>query len=821
MPTTQGVWGIDVGQSALKALRMEVIDGVPTATAFDYVEHPKILSQPDADPDQLTREALEKFLSRNSLKGDLVAISVPGQSGLARFVKLPPVEEKKIIDIVRFEAKQQIPFPLDEVVWDFQKIGSGEVTDGFAMETEIGLFAMKRDQISRALSHFQDVNVEVHYIQMAPLALCNFVAYDLLNKGGPAMAEAPPAEDEEGGRGKRRCVVALDIGTDSSNLVITDGEKIIWQRPIPLGGNHLTRALSKELKLTFAKAEHLKRNAAKSPPELKTILSALKPVLTDFVGEVQRSLGFFANSHRDSQIQYMVGLGSAFRLPGLQKYLSEKLQLDVRKPVSMNRLLGDEVVNAPVFTENVLSFAVPYGLAIQGLGLSKLKTNLMPQEIQRDRMIRAKKPWAVAAASALFLGAGLLATGYAINYNAVSAKSIQSADAKAKQMLDRVGTLNTSAKQKEDEVRQLTDQVKGVIAGKDEQKDWLLLNAYINRCLPNPEPNGGNLKSTDKWLDDPNVRINQTVYWNTNEARNAMEQYKERIAGGQSADQPIPEEIREHLPLVDVESIHGLYSDNLKTFFEKAERESDRASGVKLDGMLKYDRDNPPKDNEKGWVIEIRGTTWKKESRKFIIDSLVHNLTHLERGTLPVTGSAPPPAETPDAPKDEMYAIRGRISHVFLFTYLPDHDPKPGTFTVIGRTLLPPLVAGAGPAAPAGGETGLASNVASGRDGWKPLTGSGGGGGGGATFGSPPGPASASMGAPTGTRGKMGGGTGFSGATGDTTVGTSGAFGGGATPSGANLSGKKGKPRYEFIVMFIWREPTPSDALMKSETPAQ
>src|SRR4051812_44610361 len=221
MPVHQGVWGIDVGQSALKALRLEVIDGALTATAFDYVEHPKILSQPDADPDQLTREALEKFLSRNSIKGDLVAVSVPGQSGLARFVKLPPVEEKKIGDIVRFEAKQQIPFPLDEVVWDFQKIGSGEVTDGFAMETEIGLFAMKRDQISRSLAHFQDVNVEVHHIQMAPLALCNFVAYDQLNKGG---TPAEGAEDgDEGPRGKRRCVVALDIGSDSSNLVITDG----------------------------------------------------------------------------------------------------------------------------------------------------------------------------------------------------------------------------------------------------------------------------------------------------------------------------------------------------------------------------------------------------------------------------------------------------------------------------------------------------------------------------------------------------------------------------------------------------------------------
>src|SRR5262252_8185120 len=168
-----GVWGIDLGQCGLKALRVENIDGQVTATAFDYVEHPKILSQPDADPDQLTREALEKFLSRNTLRGDTVAISVPGQSGLARFVKLPPVEEKKITDIVKFEAKQQIPFPLEEVVWDFQRIGVGLVTDGFAMDTEIGLFAMKKDQVARALSQYQDVHIELDVIQMAPLALCN------------------------------------------------------------------------------------------------------------------------------------------------------------------------------------------------------------------------------------------------------------------------------------------------------------------------------------------------------------------------------------------------------------------------------------------------------------------------------------------------------------------------------------------------------------------------------------------------------------------------------------------------------------------------
>src|SRR5207248_1534321 len=202
--------------------------------------------------------------------------------------------------------KQQIPFNLDEVVWDYQKIGAGTVTDGYAIDTEIGLFAIKRDMVARSLQHFKDLHVDVHIVQMAPLALCNYAAYDLLGKG-----PRKPGEEDEGGSD---CVIALDTGADSSNLVITDGERIIWQRPIPLGGNHFTRALTKDLKLTFAKAEHLKRNAMKSP-DLKKILSSLKPVLNDFVGETQRSLGYFTNTHRDAQLQYMMGLGNAFRLP--------------------------------------------------------------------------------------------------------------------------------------------------------------------------------------------------------------------------------------------------------------------------------------------------------------------------------------------------------------------------------------------------------------------------------------------------------------------------------------------------------------------------
>ena len=117
MAPPRSVWGIDIGQCVLKALKLSSVEGQLQVEAFDVIEHPKILSQPDVDAGALIRSSLEQFLSRNNVTGSLIAVSVPGQSSFTRFVKLPPVDTKKIPDIVRYEAEQQIPFPIADVIW--------------------------------------------------------------------------------------------------------------------------------------------------------------------------------------------------------------------------------------------------------------------------------------------------------------------------------------------------------------------------------------------------------------------------------------------------------------------------------------------------------------------------------------------------------------------------------------------------------------------------------------------------------------------------------------------------------------------------------
>ncbi len=418
------VWGIDIGQCALKALRCRAHENPKkvVAEAFDYIEYPKILSQPGSDPAEMIGDALKQFLSRNTVLGDSVAVSVSGQAGLARFIKLPPLESKKIPDLVRYEARQQIPFDLNDVVWDYQRMGGGSVEEGFALDTEIGLFAMKRDAVFRALDPFLKLDIEIDIVQLAPLVLYNFLVFD-------QMGELPPPEDFDPENPPESTVI-ISMGTDSTDLVITNGFRV-WQRSIPIGGSHFTKALTRELKLTFAKAEHLKRNAtAASDP--KAVFQAMKPIFADLLTELQRSIGFFSNLDRAAKIGRVVALGNAMKLPGLRRYLSQSLGYDIEKIDSFRALEGAQVVTSPNFQENLLSFGVSYGLALQGLGKGAVHTNPLPKEIVQSRLINRKKPWAVAAAALLLLGCAVNYAAHSLALGGVNDPAWQPAQAQRK-----------------------------------------------------------------------------------------------------------------------------------------------------------------------------------------------------------------------------------------------------------------------------------------------------------------------------------------------------------------------------------------------------
>ncbi|TKJ34134.1 MAG: hypothetical protein CEE38_18900 [Planctomycetes bacterium B3_Pla] len=384
------VWAIDIGNNSLKALYLSTERGVVEVIGFDNIRHGKILSGSDvtdAEREELVALTLRKFVNKYDLSLDEIAVSVPSQNSFARFVNLPPVEAKRIPEMVRFEAVQQIPFGINDVQWDWQLM-----TEPDSPEIKVGIFAIKNEVVNSALEHFNREDVQASYVQMAPMALYNYLLHDR-----PELVTSDT-----------QATVVLNIGADITDLVVCT-KSAVWQRCILIGGNAFTKAIADTFRLNFQKAEKLKRTAPVSK-YARQIFQAMRPVFTDLASEVQRSLGFYNSSNPNTKIVKIVALGGGTKLRGLLKYLQQTLQIPVERPDSFKRLGMGPGVSPAKFHENVGDFGIVYGLALQGLGLARIESNLLPRNIARSMAWASKGKYFIAAACIL-LSVSLLCFG--------------------------------------------------------------------------------------------------------------------------------------------------------------------------------------------------------------------------------------------------------------------------------------------------------------------------------------------------------------------------------------------------------------------------
>ena len=652
MSKVTSTWGIDIGQCALKALRCAPSEDDPQkiiAEAFDYIEYPKILSQPEADPEEMVREALQLFLSRNELRGTKVAVSVSGQSGLSRFIPLPPVEVKKIPDIVRYEANQQIPFDLEDVIWDYQRMFGGSEEEGFAMDAEIGLFAMKRDQVFQEIAPYQEADIDIDIVQLTPEAIYNFAAFDQMDAALWTVGYNPEDPPES--------VIVLSIGTEATDLVITNGYRV-WQRNIPLGGSHFTKALVKELQLTYAKAEHLKRNATRAE-DPKAIYQAMRPIFKDLLTEIQRSIGYFQSLDKEAKISRVVALGNSLKLPGLERYLKKNLGFEVEHLTEIKSLTSSTVTQSPAFGDNVSAFAVPYGLAIQGLSKAAIDTNLVPQEIIWDRTINRKKPWVIATAA--LLGMACLINFIVLwwSWSQVQIESDskwQAATQKAKAVVRKAEALQSQYDESLKEYRSQKDALEKKISIFGRRNDYLNLCQAIYQCLPD-ENNRTVIQlenTAQKRLRRGDPEADAEAEGGANEAANS----KTPIDSDKPANQELPTSDRMDVWITDfrvrkvpnlakwysvankarfAENLEPLRSENTRGGPQKNQK---RASplGASMDEAEVTEFPAPKKSRSPGttpkgpgYVVQLRGYHFHNSptngsGKQFVQRTLVHNL---------------------------------------------------------------------------------------------------------------------------------------------------------------------------------------------------
>ena len=209
-------------------------------------------------------------------------------------------------------------------------------------------------------------------------------------------------------------------------------------------------------------------------------------------------MGFYSSVHKESRIARVVAMGNTFRLPGLQRYLQQNLTLDVEKFGSLGSQPIEDPKAAALFSENVLSAAGAYGLALQVMGQGKIASNLLPERIRQEKVWREKTKWFAAAAAVFVAGAGV---AYGAHY--LNEAQFHSADSDALAgNIDRVETTASGLSSKyETKVEQAgaadRQRLVNVMSLANGRQVWPEINDLLYSNLPQNDPNDKTLATAN------------------------------------------------------------------------------------------------------------------------------------------------------------------------------------------------------------------------------------------------------------------------------------------------------------------------------------
>ncbi len=372
--------GIDIGAGSVKLVELErTSEGIQLIRAkfFDLTHH----SEPEKR-EALIRVALEGLVRTEKIKGGRAAISVSGQSVFIRFLKLPRIQKGKKDKVIRYEAQQQVPFPLEKIIWDYQPF---RFTEG--PEEDVLLVAAKNEIVESALGYLSRLNLDIEFVDVSPFSLFNAITFN------------EPLKES----------VILDIGAKATNLIIVE-EKRFWVRSILIAGDELTRAIASKLRMPFDKAEELKRKEgailtseilepADTAAAGKDISNILSPILSDMVSTIVQSLEYYKTQYgRDVVFNEMILSGGGTKLKGIENFLGKNLGMQVRRANFTKKIRCPS--NLTLDSDFQMRFGAPIGLALRLLGKCLLNIDLLPNEKKVERDFR-KKRWYVIASGLL------------------------------------------------------------------------------------------------------------------------------------------------------------------------------------------------------------------------------------------------------------------------------------------------------------------------------------------------------------------------------------------------------------------------------------
>ncbi|MEI6323442.1 MAG: pilus assembly protein PilM [bacterium] len=411
MPAAKKILVLDLGMQSLRIAEFsKEVDGglkLQRGAKRELILDPSLET---TRPDQI-RQALGEIVKEWKPKHHQVALVLPAHTVFTKVAPLevPGGDASQVAALIGFEAQHNIPFPLEEVVWDYLVMGqtpSGAVN--------VVYIAVKADLLEDICKSISLTGLQITSISASPLAL-----YDAFRHAYPAETLSSTS-------------LLLDIGSRTSNMVVTSPGSF-FSRSIPSGGLSVTTAIAKDIHVELEEAELLKISrgmvalgAGVAPPEdpVEANLARItRQTLLKTQADISRSLSYYRSTLSGSAPDLVLVTGGMASMPYLAEFLTEKL---LKETSFFEPLRGISVSEEalPFVESNSNNLGELVGGALSITDIPHTKVSLLPASLSSKRELEKRLPWLIAAAM-VFLFA--LAAWYAFALHATTATQDETA----------------------------------------------------------------------------------------------------------------------------------------------------------------------------------------------------------------------------------------------------------------------------------------------------------------------------------------------------------------------------------------------------------
>src|SRR6266850_110123 len=387
MLNTKSFLAVDFGAGSLKLAEFEVNEAGGLRLKQYGLKSLGAEGAQESTREATIQKSLQTMLTEKGIKAKTVNVCAPGFHVFSKFVKLPPVDAGKVTQIIEYEARSNVPFPLEEVVWDYQILGSAP-----SGELEVLLVAIKADIVEGLFRVTEAAGLHLLLADVSPAALCNAFRYNY-------------GELED-------CTMLLDIGAKTSNLLFFEKGKV-FSRSINLGANSITQDFANESKLKFDVADKIKIDegfvslggAYEEPenPHQAAISKIARQFMTRLHIQVNQTMQFYRGQQGGSAPQRLFLSGGASIMPYTAQFFAEKINVPVEYFNPLRNVQIDPAINLEELARVAHSMGEVIGLGLRNLAHCPVELNLMPESTLKWQSFNQKKPYFIATVFSLAL----------------------------------------------------------------------------------------------------------------------------------------------------------------------------------------------------------------------------------------------------------------------------------------------------------------------------------------------------------------------------------------------------------------------------------